>query len=253
MNLDIRESSQYTDDEFLKKIVATMQFIIHAFPEQIIGIKNKDSLHVYCSPYYLALLELSPDQIMGQMIVGSIYHHLLCPKNVREEDISVMQQKSPLTFLKFMHLKDGIKPRAFVKSPLINPVTSNCVGLIYHGFEYGTLNFNQQMLNLQGSLQENIAWDNLKIKLTRREKQVIFFFLANLNSQEIADMIFRLENKRIAKSTIDSLFTDQLYVKFGVFNRPALYEKLIQLNFDSLIPQEVLIDTSYPLKKHNVY
>jgi hypothetical protein len=68
-----------------------------------------------------------------------------------------------------------------------------------------------------------------------------------LTSQEIADIIFKIEGKKISKSTIDSLFNDQLYIKFNVGSRTALYKKLEQLGYDKLIPSDVLSSTSTPL------
>lgn len=90
-------------------------------------------------------------------------------------------------------------------------------------------------------------------KLSKREKQVIFFFMANLSSLEIAEMIYKIEGKKVAKSTIDSLFNDQLYAKFDVYSRPALYQKLQAMGYDQLTPKEVLSPTSRMLDAMRIY
>lgn len=77
--------------------------------------------------------------------------------------------------------------------------------------------------------------------------------MANLSSQEIADMIYEIEGKKIAKSTVDSLFNDQLYTKFDVYSRLALYKRLQALGYDQLTPKELLSTTSKLLDVMRIY
>ncbi len=91
------------------------------------------------------------------------------------------------------------------------------------------------------------------IKLSKREKQVVFLFLSNFNSQEIANILSQIDNKSISKNTIDSVFADQLFIKFNVVNRTALRNELLKYDFNRLIPKELLIDTSIPLDKMSTY
>ena len=127
------------------------------------------------------------------------------------------------------------------------------MGIFLQVFEYGvTSNLHQQIGDLYHLFSAKKS-SSEKIKLSKREKQVIFLFLANLNSQEIADTLFKIDNKRITKSTIDSVFTDQLYLKFKVASCTALHKKLLELSYHEFIPQEILVCSSTPLKTLKIY
>lgn len=66
--------------------------------------------------------------------------------------------------------------------------------------------------------------------------------MLNFESQTIAELIAKIENKTISKNAIDQVFTKQLLPKFGVYSRKALYEKLQDLGYDRLIPHNILQD-----------
>jgi hypothetical protein len=74
-----------------------------------------------------------------------------------------------------------------------------------------------------------------------------------MSSQAIAEMLFQLEGKRVSKSTIDSIFNDQLYAKFDVYSRTALYNKLQELGYETKIPKDLLKNTSSLLDVINTY
>lgn len=175
---------------------------------------------------------------------------------VIEEDKSIIKTRKGYASLKIINFSDGLKPRVFLKHPLINSNTDNVVGVLFQTFEWGiTTNFTQQIIQLYNTFdhEERTIADKMSYKLTKRERQVVFFFLARLSSQEIADTLFKLDGKKIAKSTIDNIFTEQLYKKFNVTNRPALYSKLVEFGYNKLIPQEVLVSSIIPLATSRVY
>ena len=83
------------------------------------------------------------------------------------------------------------------------------------------------------------------LKLTQREKEVIFFFMANCSSYEIAINIGKIYNKSISKSTIDSIFSNQLYLKFNVISRIQLQEELAKLGYATILPKSVINKSVY--------
>lgn len=129
------------------------------------------------------------------------------------------------------------------------------MGLLFQGFEIGGTTLEKHIIKAfdDNAKKSNTLKSGELPKLSRREKQVIFFFMANLSSQEITEMLYKIEGKHIAKSTIDSLFNDQLYVKFDVYSRAALYKKLQMLGYGQLIPKELLSCTSIMLDVVRAY
>ena len=93
---------------------------------------------------------------------------------------------------------------------------------------------------------KNIDSESLQnFKLTQREKEVIFFFMANCSSYEIATSIGKIYNKNISKSTIDSIFSNQLYLKFNAVSRIQLQEKLAKLGYATIVPKSVIHKSVY--------
>jgi hypothetical protein len=242
------KKSLVKNQQFLQAIISAVKLISTAMPMHMLGIKDINSVNVYCSKCFADAIGVAEESIIG---------HTFCPNPILEivvnEDRQVFQSRRLHSFLKINKFHNMIKPLIFIKLPLINPDTDDVVGLLFQVFEYGIANdFNQQI----GSLYNMFSATSKKlsqIKLSRREKQVVFFFMAHLSSQEIADMLYQLDNKRVSKSTIDSIFTDQLYLKFNVTNRIALHQKLLKLGYDRFIPQEVLVTGSMPLEAAKIY
>ncbi len=240
-----------TDDDFLNKLVESFTFIDQAIPGQKMGIKDKAFILRYCSSAFAEGVGFT-----AQEIIGKIYW--LPQKDpfldiAINEDKNVMNTRETHFFLKINRFNNTLKPLLCVKSPLINHATNNVVGTIFYLYDYNfALNFQQYIDKLYKKSPTNELKET-KINLSKREKQVVFFFLAHLSSQEISDLLYQIENKRITKSTIDSIFTEQLYVKFDVTNRTALHKKLLHLGYDQFIPEDILIRSSNPLSTLVVY
>ncbi len=77
--------------------------------------------------------------------------------------------------------------------------------------------------------------------------------MSHLSSQEIANILHEMEGKQILKSTVDSIFNDQLYKKFNERSRPELYKKLQSLGFENKVPQEILQSGSFFMPILQVY
>ncbi len=237
-----------SDELALKNIIDALELITTASPHQMFGVKNCDSEMIYYSKNYADFLGIEPSAILGKVTYSMLYDSPDIETIIRDEDSSIINGRKPVRFLKINRINGNLKPYVCIKSPLINPATQNVVGILLQGLEISALNLNHEIirsyLNFNTARGEN---KELLPFLTRRERQVVFFFMNQLTSQEIADIIFKIEGKKISKSTIDSLFNDQLYIKFNVGSRIALYKKLEQLGYDKLIPSDVLSSTSTPL------
>ena len=123
--------------------------------------------------------------------------------------------------------------------PVYNAETGNIIALL-------CLAHNLEVFNLVDILRRFYKTGNLisprpiNLQLTEREKQVIFFFLLNLDSRSIAEILTKIENKKISESSINHMFNQQLFPKFEVFNRKALYDKLIDSGYSRLMPKNIL-------------
>ena len=66
--------------------------------------------------------------------------------------------------------------------------------------------------------------------------------------EDIASILAIVEGHNISKSAIDSLFRNQLFVKFEVYSRKALFEKLLNLGFDVIFRKSLLtkVELTHP-------
>lgn len=241
-----------TDAAFLTTIVSSMAFLTRALPKQMISIKSCDSAVIFCSDYFAELIGIKPSEIIGNKFWSALYDDDMTFANIiAAEDQAVITSREQKAVLKINHFKQGLMPYLCIKTPIINPSTGNVAGLLIQGFEIGAASYLQKIMPTLTKTQKIVSAS--LPHLSKREKQVIFFFMANLSSQAIAEMLYQLEGKHISKSTIDSIFNDQLYAKFNVYSRPALYKKLQELGYDTKIPKDLLKNTSSLLEVAHAY
>lgn len=234
----------------LELFVDKLAGLANMLPTQIIGVKDLDSRYIYCSPNFAELLGYSVAEIVGKhdMFIGEENNaSRIC------EDQQIIHERKALPFIHIDKIKGRLTPLTFIKSPIIDDSTDSVIGILCQVFEFATLDPAQQILNLYQNLSLTRQQNQQLPHLTKREKQIVFLFLANLNSAEMVEVIYRMEGKKISKGTIDCVFTDQLFQKFGVYNRQALYVKLIQLGYNRLIPTEMLPSATIALDTHDLY
>ncbi len=242
-----------SDHAFLAKVVASVEFLSKAMPKQMLSIKDIHSKHIFCSDFTAELIGIKPSQIIGKKIWLPLYDNDASFEDILvAEDQMIIQSREAKVVLKINRIHSELVPYTCIKAPLINPETNNVVGLFFQGFEMVETLFQKHAIKTLVSDKNSMNLSNLP-HLSKREKQVVFFFMANLSSQEIAEMIYKIERKKVAKSTIDSLFNDQLYAKFNVYSRPELYKKLQELGYDQLTPKELLTRSSTILDVMRIY
>ncbi|WP_162198814.1 hypothetical protein [Candidatus Coxiella mudrowiae] len=83
--------------------------------------------------------------------------------------------------------------------------------------------------------------------LTKREKQVIFFFLANLSSQEIVDILYNLEARKVSKALSTAFLTINYISNLIANSFPALYKILQEMGYKKKISKELLTNSSVSL------
>ncbi len=219
----------------------------------MITVKDLNSVIVFCSDYLSTLTGVSLNQLLGKKIWLSLYDNdMNFEKIIVDEDQVIINSREPKLVLKINRFCQGLMPYLAIKAPIINPETNHVVGVLFQGWEICTTALTT---HLTSTFQSHKKTKNLsdRPKLSKREKEVIFFFMANLSSQEIAEMLHIIGGKPISKSTVDSIFNDQLYEKFDIYSRIALYKKLQSLGYDQLIPKELLSIKSIMLDLMKAY
>lgn len=77
------------------------------------------------------------------------------------------------------------------------------------------------------------AISNGNVKLSKREKEVLYFLALNKSPKEIAAILTSLDDKEISPKSIQAVIDKQLYRKLDVYNQGQLIEKA---HFYQLIP-----------------
>ncbi len=104
--------------------------------------------------------------------------------------------------------------------------------------------FSDDLYNLIQSYQYEFLNDELgkpkknysleiNIKLSKREKEILYYLALNQSPKEISSILSALENKNVTPATINALINKGLYIKFGVNTISQLIEKA---NSFKLIP-----------------
>lgn len=232
------------DNIHIKNLVNSLKLMSGFSKDMAIGIKNLNSEHIYLSEYCRYLFKVEKD-VAGLVSIWPNYSLL----SSIEDDKQVFATKTGKTFVIFCSNEQFLVPFLFTKTPLIDPSTQDVFGLIYYGIEYPYFDIHEQ---IAANFNKDFIEDNTKIELSRREKEVIFFFMANCSSLEIAENIGKIYNKTITKSTIDSIFSNQIYLKFNVTSRVRLHEKLAKLGYGSIIPKTMLNNSVFTTEQFDI-
>ena len=244
------------NQDYLNFIIERFSTLAAAMPTQLLLIKNTHSEHIYHSPAYLRLIAVEKDQTNSKRAIkrANIDDTELIYKKTLEEDVEIITSRQSKSLLLIIQFKDGAKPQLYIKSPLINPHNNEVIGIVGMIYEYCWTSLAHKAVSQYSSTSTSGTMN--KIKLTKRERQIIFFFMRRLNSQEIAEMIGRFENQALTKNTIDSIIANSIFKKFEVNNRQQLYDKLLKDGYDKLIPTELLtgfMQHSIQLANVNIY
>lgn len=217
------------DQKFLEQYILSFKFIYDATLGSIGGLSSVE---------HKIILKSKFTETTG-ISNADLDKHFADPLIIKLRDKAIQSRKT-VKGLGTKAFSDG-QVRFFIitYSPVINPATNNVVAV--HGNPKYIETFNLWAIFEKFYTHGQIKLHQFQsIKLTEREKQVIFLFLRNLDSHTIANIITNLENKKISKNAIDQIFTSQLMPKFEVYGRKSLKNKLIELGYYRFIPRNML-------------
>lgn len=222
-------SQQESDLLFVKSYLDGINIVSNNTKGMHCGVLDLELNSIFASEW-VATMGVTPEELKKLLLDPKINQYR--KKAINEEKIVkiLIARSLPLA---------GTKVAIAAYSPVFNPQTHNLVALHVSVNLLDVFNLS----NILARYYKNGDLDLHELKgpsLTEREKQVIFFFLLNLESATIAEILSNIENKSISKSAIDQMFTRQLLPKFGVYSRKALYDKLSDNGYTRLIPQNIL-------------
>jgi len=251
-----------SDKEFFNKFINAIEIVVMASPLQVISVMDTTLIFQTCSVEYARLFGTTPDQLIGlsgrdnikrvinnQEVIQPIYNPIFVDR-IESEFYQVINTQQPCMYLKILNYSSGRSPKIWLYHPVINPDTGKSIGIICQAMDYTSASLAKVIAPSKSKFKNR--FDSDKISLSHREKQVIFFFLANYSSQEISDIINQHENSKTSKNSIDAVFRS-LIVKFEVINRFELYGKLMALGYDSSIPQSLLVNASAKILTQKPY
>jgi hypothetical protein len=219
------------DQEFLAQYLESIKFVYEHTSGFMGGV---------ISPEYMPLYRASSSESMGAND-NELARLLQTPQLIAFID-KVITSRKLVKFIAARSFADfGTKVFIVNYSPVINPATNNLVAIAIRGNPLDVFNLSSILSRYYKHADtQTYKFSENEISLTEHDKLVIFFFLLNFESQSIADLIGKIENKSISKNAIDQIFNKRLLPKFEVYSRKALYDKLQDLGFDRLMPQNVL-------------
>lgn len=227
-----------SDKEFIDKIINGFRQFDNYIDNWCTLVRAADLNIIYSSPLYNKVFNCDSSIIGQQAFIVTNEKHFAEQNEFDKEKI--IKQRQKIRTLAVTEYNGIVQPFSLEKTPIINPDTDNVVGIYCY---YEKLSFSSLQLQILRSLdiyKYSYHIDIAKYRLTQREKEAIFLFLAGLGSEDIASILAKVEGHNISKSAIDSLFRNQLFVKFEVYSRKALFDKFLHLGFDHYIPQTLL-------------
>lgn len=245
------------DSEFLEIIRDVIEMLSNQFGyNNMIYIKDLNNKYIYATDSYTT-------NILGIKDTKSIIGKTDKDLNIfpgtdfvevgTVEDEKVLLENHMISYLKIYPFVNGVKPLIFNKAALFNKFNNRKVGIAVRIFEISIKSLISKILEIH-SIKLGLSFYKNQIKnykLTNREEQIIFLFLANFGSLDIAKIINQIEGKKITKSYVDKVFSQQLYAKFNVNDRKALFDKLNELGFSDYLPSHLLKFCSIEVSRYS--
>ncbi len=225
------------------------------FGGALIGVDNKIIKRIV-PPEELLKLPLGDDISKKLTIFDEYIEKKLEVPDMVANNMQAINERRVVRRLEVHNIFD-VEPRVYMifRHPIINPDTGNVVGLWVFGYPVEVSNVSSLVSDFyahDSKYRKNMKKEN--IRLTKREQQVIFFFMLNFKSEQIGSLITKIEKKTVSKDAVDQLFRRQLFPKFDVVNRKALYDKLNKMGFAQVIPYNVLDEGfSIEITNNNVF
>lgn len=230
---------------FLEKFISSLDLTLH--PDELITVKDIDFKYQYASPRmviahgFTKLSELrgktisqtnSPLVKIAQELHAEDYHCVSnnrVTRNIFHSEYATdsgffLMERYPIQCSNTQVIHGILIKINKIKSPWVPIKVFNCL-----------IKYRREIL----AMPKTIGYE-LPIKLTKREQLVLFLCVLNYKLTDIAAIVSIVSNKEININLIRNTLNQQLYLKFSVSNIVDLIEKAISLNYNKVIPKELL-------------
>jgi DNA-binding CsgD family transcriptional regulator len=161
---------------------------------------------------------------------------------------ATMESKKVIRIISYGHFSDGWKVYLGHQKPIIDDESEEAIGVIGNYiditensfFDIGRLILMEKnglkRKQFQYRIQSNQGFEGL----CKREQEVLFWYLHNLNSPAISRRL-STETKPITPQTVRS-YIRNAKLKLGVSTKEQLLEKCISIGFMATVPESLFID-----------
>ena len=233
-------------ETFINDVILHFQALDKFTPNRFMAIKDKDLKYIYVNAGFASVYGLNSERIIGKSEL-ELERKFMTGYSAKEEH-NIIYNNSAEYYLNISTNNNHQIPVVFSKTPITNPHSGNVAGILIECLDMNIFSVSRNICRQMEIPNEPIKAQKA-IRLSLREQQAVFLFLANFNSQDIADIINKIEGNHITKNTIDSIFRN-LFIKFDCANRVELFKRLIQYHFDQIIPKNILPECTIRLSRY---
>lgn len=234
-----------SDDDFFKLYCLAAMGIYNNGSNEIAYIKDKDFNFKFFSKGYME--HLSPNSVAYNEIV---LNKKALGANSYADTSKQYNELLKTTKKKQSYIYVDVYQNIFLirERVIINPASNNFVGT--HGsmrpfMQPNILNLIYRMNNIEYGIANKEQKNPLKYELTERQHMVLFFYVNNYSSSEIATILTNLGYK-ISGGRVNEHLETLKYI-FMVKSKEQLIEKAISLKYHLFIPRKFIKPGFYPL------
>jgi len=253
-----RERHPLSDREYLERSIIDM----YRFnSNKICIIKNPDSVYAAVSPVFAKMIGCSIETALNKKDEEISYPNVAeLAETFYKQDRDVMHSKTAKHMLDVINYATGLAVLKVVKEPIINPTTTNVLGVFYSATEFKVNTVLSTILTLHGSRFGkdhsgiDISPSNLlnNSNLTELEFDILYCICLDINTaQSVSKLLSCIYNRRLDDTEINKVFK-RLYEKLSCNNHLQLLEFAIANELHLKIPRKLLPFGSFDLPQHEI-
>lgn len=228
------------DSQYLTEYV---EFFEKFEDKRILIIQNLNLEFIYATKPYKEYINITDEDIIGLGLKDSNHPGKELAKDTRPIALKVIATKTGASFFITYKLPHNNEKQCifYNLNPIINPASNSVVGIT------GEMQIiNPWIISKMFSLVNSSNKQDVEIiphsimKLSEREKEVLFLLTLGHNYKEAAAILSNAAGKQISASTINSIIHRQLFKKFDVINTTELIIKSAKLKTLQTIPSSIL-------------
>lgn len=228
------------DSEYLNKYIKALKVIED---KRIMMVSHVDSFKFqYVSEAYKKYI--TNEDVIGKRLRDTNHPGKEASDELLKISLNVIKAKKSASFFVVFKFPQLAKTLCFLYTltPIINPETDNIVGLLGE-FQLIDLSFIARLFSLISSFSfpQSDTPGIEDLKLTNREKEILFLLTLGYGYKEIAYILSGAKGeKTISANTVNSIIRRQLFKKFMVTNIPELIIKSGQVRALESIPDSII-------------